>query len=104
MSTFNKQRETITFEDRVYWLIENGFFLHRACTHFSLFNFHIIIGKDGRLYGAGGDTLSEAFTEAMNNYEKRETWPPTAHLKGASNPTSYEDLNNTLKDLGIDLD
>ena len=91
------------FEDRVDWLVENGFYLHRACSHFGHKKFHVMIGKGVRLYVGEGDTLSNAFTEAMDNYEKGETWPP-AYLRKASSSVSYEELDGKLKDLGIDLD
>ena len=92
----------MTFEDRVDWLLENGFYLHRACTSCGFKKFHIMIGKDTRLYEGWGDTLSEAFTASINHYEKGETWPP-AHLR-KKHASSYKELDDTLKNLGIDLD
>ena len=91
------------FEDRVDQLLEDGFYLHRACNRLGFKRFHIMIGKNIRLYEGKGDTLSEALTEAISNYEKGETWPP-AHLRKASSSVSYEELDGNLKDLGIDLD
>ena len=91
----------MTFEDRVDQLLENGFYLHRACNRLGFKKFHIMIGKDIKLYEGKGDTLSEALTEAINNYEKGETWPP-AHLR-KKHAGSYKELDDTLKDLGIDL-
>ena len=92
----------MTFEDRIDQLLENGFYIHRVCGPFGLKKFHIMIGKKVRLYVGEGDTLSDALTEAVNNYEKGETWPP-AHLRTTSSSTSYEELDGKLKDLGIDL-
>ena len=90
----------MTFEDSIDLLIERGFYLQRACSHFGLSKFHVIIGMKTRLYAGGGDTLSKALTEAMDNYEKGETWPP---LKNR-HTSSHKELDDTLKDLGIDLD
>ena len=93
----------MTFEDSIDQLVEDGFYLHRACSHFGSSKFHIMIGKGVKLYVGGGDTLPDALTEAVNNHEKGETWPP-AHLRRASSSISYEELDDKLKDLGIDLD
>ena len=91
----------MTFEDRVDWLLENGFYLHRACNRLGPKKFQVIIGKKTRLYVGKGDTLSEALTEAISNYEKGETWPP-AHLR-KKYASSYKELDDTLKGVGIDL-
>ena len=91
----------MTFEDHVDQLSENGFYLHRACNRLGLKKFHVIIGKKIRLYEGKADTLSEALIEAVSNYEKGETWPP-AHLR-KKHTSSYKELDDALKDVGIDL-
>ena len=98
----------MTFEDRIDGLLENGFYLHRACNHLGPNKFHIIIGKKARLYVGEGNTLSEALTEAVDNYEKGETWPPAWLRHEVFNgyeehAGGYKELDDTLKDLGIDL-
>ena len=45
----------MTFEDNINQLLEDGFYLHRACSHFGLKKFHIMIGKGVRLYVGEGD-------------------------------------------------
>ena len=89
------------FEDRVDSLLEKDFYLHRACNRLGPKKFQVIIGNKTRLYVGEGNTLSEALTEAMNNYEKGETWPPI-HLR-KKYASSYKELDDTLKDFGIDL-
>ena len=96
------KKKSMIFEDRVDWLLENGFYLHRACTYSGAKNFRVIIGKGDRLYLGEENTLSDAFTESMNNYEKGETWP-SARPRKASSSVSYEELDGELKNLGIDL-
>ena len=98
----------MTFEDSIDLLIEKDFYLHRACSHFGPNKFHVVIGKKAKLYVGEGDTLLKALSEAVDNYEKGETWPPAwlrskivSRHKGHT--SSYEELDGKLKDLGIDL-
>ena len=99
----------MTFEDSIDLLLEKGFYLHRASNRLGPNKFHIIIGKKARLYVGVGGTLSEALAEAVDNYEKGETWPPAWLRHKVANrykghAGGYKELDDTLKDLGIDLD
>lgn len=91
----------MTFEDRIDSLIDDGFYLYRASNRLGPKKYHVMIGKKAKLYVGKGDTLSEALTEAVDNYEKGEIWPPI-HLRKRY-AVSYKELDDTLKDLGIDL-
>ena len=91
----------MTFEESIDLLIEKDFYLHRACNRLGPNKYHVMIGKEARLYVGEGDTLSEALTKAEGNYEKGEIWPP-ARLR-SKHAGSYRELDDTLKDLGIDL-
>ena len=87
------------FEDRINQLMKDDFYLHRACNRYGPKEFQVIIGHKTRLYMGEGDSLSEALDKAMSNYEKGERWPP-----GRKRVISYRELDDTMKDLGIELD
>ena len=91
----------MTFEDSIDLLMEKDFYLQRAHSQFGPKKFHVMIGQKTRLYAGEGNTLSEALTEAVDNYEKGEIWPPV-RLRN-KHASSYKELDDTLKDFGIDL-
>ena len=92
----------MTFEDSIDLLLEKDFYLQRAHSQFGPKKFHVMIGQKTKLYAGEGNTLSEALTEAISNHEKGKIWPPV-RLRKASSSVSHKELDDELKDFGIDL-